>query len=108
MSKYKTTALNLKKMLEDFPLPKSDIYELREHYKDYSATYDKTQRQFYIGVAARLLEDMAFNGATEDEIKNAIIFSIVALDADKYRLNILEAYKELGIKDLEAAYAVCN
>lgn len=106
MSKYKTTALNLKKMLEDFPLPKSDIYELREHYKDYSTNNDNTQRQYYIGIAARLLEDMAFNGATEDEIKNAIIFSIVALDADKYRLSIIDAYKELGIRELQIKY--CN
>ena len=104
MSKYKTTALNLKKMLEDFPLPKSDIYELREHFKDYSSSFDKTQRQFYIGKAARLLEEMAFNGAAEDEIKNVIIFSIVTLDADKYNLSIINAYQELNIKELEIKY----
>ena len=104
MAKYKTTALNLRKMMDDFPLPKSEVYELREHYKDYSSSFDKTQRQFYIGKAARLIEDMAFGGCTEEEMKRAIIFSIVVLDSDKYRLNIIEAYHDLDIKNLEMEY----
>ena len=104
MDKYKPTAMNLRKMMDDFPLPKSDVYELRDHYKDYSTSYDKTQRQYYIGKAACLIEEMAFGGCTEEEMKRAIIFSIVVLDSNKYRLNIIDAYKELDIKDLETRY----
>ena len=49
---------------------------------------------------------MPVNGCTDEEMHDAIIFAYVVLDSDKYYLDILKAYDELGIKLLEDKY--CN
>lgn len=106
MAKYKATPLSLKKTLDDFMLPKSEVYELRERFKQFGTDRHPKRKQLYINRVSRLIEEMPVNGCTDEEMHDAIIFAYVVLDSDKYYLDILKAYDELGIKLLEDKY--CN
>lgn len=55
--------------------------------------------------AAQIIETIDNNGALSDEdIKNAIIFGYVCLDADQYKLNVLEAIDDLNVRLLVHRY----
>lgn len=85
-------------------IPKSKIYEAHNKYYSYDNWTPRMVRTKDIGFCSRLLTDMADNGATEDELERAILFSIVVLDCVKKRLNIKKAFDDLGIAELRDKY----
>lgn len=99
-----TKAEKLYKELQDFEVPKSDIYELHNKFYHYDAAISKRDKQIWCGRCSRLITDMSVNGATAEELEKAILFSIVVIDSDKKRLLVHKAYDELGIRELEQKY----
>lgn len=96
-------AKDLKNILDKSGVQKSAIYELRNKYYTFEPT-PKSVRQTYIGFCSNLIANMTANGATAEELEKAILFSIVVLDSDKYRLNILTAKDDFGIQALHEKY----
>lgn len=97
------SAKDLKKVIDNSGIQKSSIYELRNKYYTFEPT-PRSVRQTYIGFCSNLITNMTTNGATAEELEKAILFSVVVLDADKYRLNILTAKDDLGIQSLYEKY----
>lgn len=97
------SAKDLKKVIDNSGIQKSSIYELRNKYYTFEPT-PRSVRQTYIGFCSNLITNMSANGATAEELEKAILFSVVVLDADKYRLNILTAKDDLGIQALHEKY----
>ena len=97
------SAKDLKKVIDNSGVQKSAIYELRNKYYTFEPT-PRSVRQTYIGFCSNLITNMTANGATAEELEKAILFSVVVLDADKYRLNILTAKDDLGIQALHEKY----
>ena len=85
-------------------IAKSEIYDLHERFKTTVAT-PKNVRTVYVGYCSKLIANMSKNGATEEELKRAILFSIVVLDSIKKSLSIEDAKRELDISALNAKYS---
>lgn len=96
-------AKDLKNILDKSGVQKSAIYELRNKYYTFEPA-PRSVRQTYIGFCSNLITNMTANGATAEELEKAILFSVVVLDADKYRLNILTAKDDMGIQQLYEKY----
>lgn len=103
----KITSKKLLEYLEKLNLiSKSDIYGT--HNKYFSATgYSKgTERTRYFGYCHELIETMIDRNAMYDEVKKAMLFAYVVLDADKYRLSIIKAKDDLDIQELYNKYVL--
>ena len=62
------------------------------------------QYKILVGRAAKALEAVLLYGGTKDEIERAIKFALVALDAEKYCIDIYTAMSVYGFKELEDKY----
>lgn len=100
MSKAKT----LFEQVDGSGIPKSEIYEAWEKFKTEDAV-SRSVRTVYVGYCSKLLTNMAKNGATEDEMKKAIMFSIVVLDSLKKQLSIEAAKRYYDISFLNNKYS---
>ena len=82
----------------------SSVYETRDKYFDPHNVPDKETRKEWTNYCSELITAMTVNGATPEEIEKAIIFSMVCIDSQKYKLSITKAYKDLKIAALEKKY----
>lgn len=57
-----------------------------------------------VGKAYRLVERMLDKGADNKELKRAVLYLWVCIDAMKYQLDYRRAYVELDIEDLTIKY----
>lgn len=101
MSKSKSK--ELKDILDKSGVQKSTIYELRNKYHTFDVP-TRAIRQTYLGFCSKLLTDMSANGATAEELEKAIMFSLVVLDSEKYKLSIIKAKDDMDIQMLYEKY----
>ena len=78
----------------------------REEYKINSVAplLSAVRHRILVGKAGRLIRDMAMNKAAEDEIIKAIKYSMVAIDAKKYKLDYKKAANDFDISELYNKY----
>lgn len=86
----------------------SSVYETRDKFFDPHNVPDKETRKEWTNYCSELIEAMTVNGATPEEIEKVIIFSMVCIDSQKYKLSITKAYKDLKIAALEKKYKSKN
>lgn len=93
-------------------------YKSNEEYlDDVVAKYGAVDPLFYVkgssfnngrtkelGKISKLIADMAIKGATEEEIKAAIKYSMILIDAEKHNLDYIKAKKDLKIDEINEKY----
>lgn len=82
----------------------SSLYETRDKYFDPHNVPNRDTRKEWTNYCSELIEAMITNGARPEELEKAIIFSMVCIDSQKYKLSITKAYKDLKIAALEKKY----
>lgn len=80
-----------------------------EKYEKNTMAYDDIDRairrhRLIAGKALHLLERVIDNDGTEDELKRASEWLLVALDMVKYKINTETVRRNLNVKDLEAKF----
>ena len=63
------------------------------------------QYKLLIGRAAKTLEAVLLYGGTMDEIERATKIALIAIDSEKYWLDVEQAKAKYGFKELEDKYA---
>ena len=63
------------------------------------------QYKLLIGRAAKTLEAVLMYGGTKEEIERATKFALIAIDSEKYWLDVEQAKAKYGFKELEDKYA---
>ena len=101
--------MNARQRLEEALMHPHDILVDAGNYKnDYYSSLGYTKGATltrWRKTAADIIETIDKNGAlSEEDIKNAIIFGYVCIDADQYRLNVLEAIDDLNVQLLVHRY----
>lgn len=78
--------------IDRYPLPKGEI------------VITKNIRQKEIGIISNLMANMIKKNASEYALKNLTNYSMVVMDAIKYKLDYKKAYKDYGIEELKKEY----
>ncbi|MBP5594811.1 MAG: hypothetical protein J6Y02_05465 [Pseudobutyrivibrio sp.] len=65
-------------------------------------------RQKEMVMCSLLIETMEENGATRDELMNALLYCGIVLDTDKFHLDWRKAYDDYGIDALCEKYVTPN
>lgn len=83
-----------------------DYDRSRYAYENYSLVSDELRRRHQVvaSTAMHLLERVVEHGGSEDEIRRASEYFLVALDSVKHGLNPTVARRELGIEELRKKY----
>lgn len=67
----------------------------------------KQHKGVEMGVVSNLITDMGARGCDNlDELRRADMYSMVVIDAEKHKLNYEQAYKDLGIEELQKKYQI--
>lgn len=85
------------------------VVEAREKYvvpKDQEV--EPLNRQKEMVMCSLLIETMEENGATHDELMNALLYCGIVLDTDKLHLDWCKAYDDYGIDALCEKYVIPN
>lgn len=61
-------------------------------------------KQKQMGIVSNLITDMTLKGAPIEEVTRAVKYSMVIIDAKKHNLDYKQAYKDCGIKELQAKW----
>lgn len=85
-------------------VPESMRYDAQNKYYDPDGYPTKEIRKQYTEFCTNLITDMVANGATAEELEKAILFSMVCIDSQKYKLSIIKAEEDLDIKLFEEKY----
>lgn len=62
------------------------------------------KHRYITGRAVKILHNVIFCGGTKDEIERAVKFSLIALDAMKWHLDVNAAEAKYGVKELYEKY----
>lgn len=73
-------------------------------YGYYKVMKTPRQYQLHVGKCARLITDMIINGATDEELLRAMMYTKVVVHAYRRMLDYQLAYRDFGIKELERKY----
>ena len=66
---------------------------------------DKRTKGIEMGVVSNLITDMSIKGCEDpEELARAVKYSMVVIDAEKHKLNYLQAEKDYNIKELKEKY----
>lgn len=93
--------------VEEYGLSNPRFASMRDTNDHPTYKYPKTEKAkgTEMGKITNLITDMYAAGCKDpDEFTRAVKYSMVIIDAKKHELNYTQAYKDLGIKDLEKKY----
>ena len=85
------------------------VVEARDKYVvPKEAEIEPLNRQKEMVMCSLLIETMEENGATRDELMNALLYCGIVLDTDKLHLDWRKAYDDFGIDALCEKYVTPN
>lgn len=89
-----------------YKLPKDVVYEAdgvtRRH--DPRVMYDEKARGKQMGIATNLIADITAKGASAKDVIDAVMYSMVVVDAYKHGLDWKQARKDFRIKEINETY----